>query len=280
MCRKIGFGLIATVLTLGALWVVGAVTLGAGKTNSLVSCTFSKWQKDANDQLPVEVEIQRLQHEVNQIVPDMKNNIVAIGQETVAVRSLKKEVETIEANLGKQKADMLAASEQIERNERYVVYKDREYTTSQAKDKLARELEIYKRNRAELQAKKDLLDARERSLESAKEQLAAMKDQKRELEIQLARLEAKHKALQVAQTRSKFQFNDTRMTEIKKSLAELDARLDVEAETLSLHEEFAGEGRPIQKNRTSQNITQEVREYFNEGGSDNGKAVAETTSKK
>jgi chromosome segregation ATPase len=274
MCKKMGYGLIAAVLTLGALWVVGAATLGTQKTNSLVSWSWNRVKSDANSQVPVEVEIDRLRHEINQLIPDMKKNISQIAEETVAVRNLRKDVETHEATLAKQKADLLAASKQLENADYPVVYRDREYNENQARDKVAREFDLYKRSAADLKFKKDLLEAKESSLEKAKEQLVAMKDQKRELEVQLAKLEAKAKALQVAQTNSKFQFDDSRMAEIKKSLQELQTRLDTEEETIRLTEDFGGvDGKPVQKKTSTKDITQEVREYFGENG--NTKAVAE-----
>jgi chromosome segregation ATPase len=275
MTRKIGYGLIAAVLTLGGLWALGAVTLGAGKTNSLVGWAFCKVKSDANSQVPVEVEIDRLRHEVNQLVPDMKKTISDIAEETVAVRNLRKDVETMEANMGKQKADILTASKQLEEGTTYVVYKEREYTPSQAREKLSRELDLYKRNAADVKFKRELLEAKESSLEKAREQLSAMKEQKKELEVQLAKLEAKQKALKVAQTRSKFQFDDSRMTEIKKSLQDLESRLDKEEEELRLTEDFAIDGKPIQKKVETKDITEEVRDYFGEEAKVNGKAVAE-----
>jgi chromosome segregation ATPase len=273
MTRKIGYGLIAAVLTVGALWVVSAVTLGAGKTNSLVSWAFCSARSNVNNQVPVEVEIERLRHEIAQLVPDMKKSISQIAEETVVVRNLKQEVEVQEAALAKQKSDMLAATKQIENGEYPVLYKDREYNESQAKDKLAKEFNLFKRSSADLKFKKELLEAKESSLEKAKEQLTAMKDQKRELEVQLEKLEAKARALEVAQTRSKFQFNDSRFTEIKKSLKDLDDRLAKEEEELRLTEEFSTDGKPASQKTETRDITLEVREYFGENGK--AKATAE-----
>jgi chromosome segregation ATPase len=267
MTRKIGFGLIAAVLTVAALWVVSAITLGPGKTNSLIGWAFCSARPNANNQVPVEVEIERLRHEIAQLIPDMKKNISQIAEETVTVRNLKKEVETQETVLAKQKTNMLAASRQLEAGEYPVVYNDREYTPNQAREKLAKELDQYKRSASDLKFKKELLEAKETSLEKAKEQLTGLKDQKRELEVQLAKLEAKAKALEVAQTRSKFQFNDARMTGIKKSLEELETRVRVEEEKLKLYEDFTLEGRPIQTpkpGKSTKDVAQEVRDYFGE----------------
>jgi chromosome segregation ATPase len=264
MTRKIGFGLIAAVLTVAALWVVSAITLGPGKTNSLIGWAFCSARSNANNQVPVEVEIERLRHEIAQLIPDMKKNISQIAEETVTVRNLKKEVEVQETVLAKQKTNMEAACRQLESRETLVVYNDREYTPGQAREKLAKELDQYKRSASDLKFKKELLEAKETSLEKAKEQLTGLKDQKRELEVQLAKLEAKAKALEVAQTRSKFQFIDSRLTEIKKSLQDLDDRLQKEEEELRLTEEFATDGKPVSKKTEVKDITQEVREYFNQ----------------
>jgi chromosome segregation ATPase len=275
MCRKVGIGVVAVTLTLGALWTLGAITFGAHKTNSLISCTWNKFQMDANNQVPVEVEIDRIKHEIAQLYNDQKQTMSTIAEETVAVRKLHQETGEIRANLDKQKRDLLAASKQLEERTFPVVYGDREYSNpDHARDKVARELAIYKRNALELKAKEDLLKAREHNLHAAKEQLGSIKDQKRELEVRVAQLEAEYKSLQVAQTKSKFQFNDARLSGIKKSLDELETRVRVEEEKLKLYEDFSTEGKPVatpRTNSTSKNIAQEVREYF---GETNG-AIAE-----
>jgi peptidoglycan hydrolase CwlO-like protein len=269
-----GYGLIAAVLTLASLWVVGAMTLGTQKTNSLVSWSWNRVRSDANSQVPVEVEIERLRHEINQLSPDMKKVISEIAEETVAVKNLRKDVDQHEATLASHKADLLTVSKQIETGTYPILYKDRSYNEVQARDKVSREFDLYKRSAGDLKFKKELLEAKETSLEKAKENLRAMKGQKRELEVQLAKLESQAKALKVAQTNSKFQFDDSRMAEIKKSLQELDDRLAIENEKLRLTEDFGGvDGRPAPQKESTKDITQEVRDYFSENGKT--KAVAE-----
>jgi chromosome segregation ATPase len=267
MTRKIGVFVIAAVLSLAAVWTLGALTLGTHKTNSLISCTWDNWQRDVHNQVPVEVEIERIKHEIARLLHDQQRNMSMIAEEAVAVRKLNEETTTIRANLEQHKKDLLTASRKMEEGDFPVVFKDREYSREVAPDKLARELAIYKRNAAELKAKEELLKAREQALNAAKDQLSSIKDQKRELEVRVAQLEAEYKTLQVAQTRSKFQFNDARMTGIKKSLEELETRVRVEEEKLKLYEDFTLEGRPIQTpkpGKSTKDVAQEVRDYFGE----------------
>ena len=74
-----------------------------------------------------------------------------------------------------------------------------------------------------------------------------MRDQKQDLEVQIAQLEADLKNVRLAQTRCKVQLDDSRLAEIKRSLADLRNRLKVEKTQAELEGEFANDPISVDK---------------------------------
>jgi chromosome segregation ATPase len=258
MIKKIAVGALAAAALL--------VVLQFTKLGSYGRTAWTGVKNAAARQVPVEFEIETVKQQVEQLVPDMKRNLSIIAEATVEVENLEEEVTTIQAKLQEQKGRILAMTRDLESGVQPIVYDGREFTRDRVAERLARDLNSYKRCETELRAKEQLLEAKRRSLETAREQLAAMKDQKRELEIQIAQLEADLKTLRLKQTQSQFALDDSRLSEIKASLAEIRNRLKYETTVAELHGEFVGDDVKVEKrSRPVSEVTREVREYFGQG---------------
>jgi chromosome segregation ATPase len=255
MCRKIGFVALAGMIALAVLTFTRA--------GSYSRTTWNKISTTVQNQIPVEFEIERLRQEVNQLVPDMKKNRSMVAEEMVAVENLREEIATSRANLDRQKADLMAIARDVENGESQVTYNSRTYSAERIKDKLARDLAGYKRSITELKAREQLLDAKERALDVAKEQLTAMLEQKRELEVHIAQLEAELKTVRLAQTKSQFALDDSRLSEIKRSIADLRNRLKVEITELELEGVYGSDPTVRhEKTKPASDVAREVLQYF------------------
>src|SRR5262249_53332106 len=93
---------------------------------------------------------------------------------------------------------------------------------------------------------------------------SAMRSQKDELEVELAKVEAEVKSVRLAQTRSKFQVDDSRLARCKAALQEIRNRLKVEKTVTELQGEFANDAAiPVEKKtKSAADLTKEVRSYF------------------
>jgi chromosome segregation ATPase len=155
----------------------------------------------------------------------------------------------------------------LETGSEFLVYGGRSYSRDRLQTKLTADLASYRRCQEELSSREQLLEAKERSLEATREQLATMRDQKRELEVQIAQLEAELKTVRLAQSRCKFQLDDSRLAEIKASLADVRNRLKVEAKTAELQGEFANDAIPVErKQQSADEVIREVHNYFGNNG--------------
>jgi chromosome segregation ATPase len=258
MVKKVG---IAALAVAAALFVVSHTRFG-----SYVNVSWNKMRACAGKQVPIEFEIERIRNEVAQLVPDMNKHLSAIAEEKVQIESLKDEIATVRINLKQQKENILTMTRDLESNNEQIVYDGRPYSKTRIKEKLDRDFASYKRADAEMKSREQLLDAKERSLGSALDQLASMRDQKRELEVSVAQLEADLKAVRLEQTKSKFQLDDSRLAQIKASLADIRSRLRGEQIEAELKGQFASDNSiPVEKkSKSTTEVTKEVRDYFND----------------
>jgi chromosome segregation ATPase len=237
------------------------------KTN-LGSYGCAAWKKvkvSAVNQVPLEFEIDRLRNEVTRLVPDMRKNLSVIAQEMVAVENLKEDIANTNANLDKQREKIRAMKENLKKGVTPIVYNGRSYRPDRVRDILTTELAACQRAEEAIKHKEQLLEAKEKSLDAAREQLESIKGQKQQLEVELARLEAEVKTLRVAQTRSKIQLDDSRLAQIKGSLAEVRNRLKAELYETDLAGRFNQDGDAVEtKAPSNDDVIRNVEAYLGE----------------
>lgn len=247
----------------GALVAIGLVTLHVTGLSSYSSTAFSKVRSSFKKAVPIEFEIERLRHEVSQLVPEMKKNYRAIAEEMVAVKNLDNEIKTTTTNLAKQKDTLLALTKDLESGKVTLVYDNRPYNADRVKNKLQRDWASYQACEAGLKSKEQLLEAKQASLDVTRERLGAIKNQKEELEVEIARLEAELRTVRLAQTRNKIHFDDSRLARCKATLADIRNRLDAEKYEQDLAGQFSNDSIPVNKKAqpTSQLIN-EIKAHF------------------
>ncbi len=262
-------------VTLGAAIVAGGLmVLSWAGLSSYPAAAFSKVRSAVKKQVPLEFDIERLRHQVAQLVPDMKKNISAIAEMTVSVDTLRQDVVETRARLETQQTNIFTMSKELESGATTVSYRGRDWTAGRLKDKLDTDFTAYQQTEAELKSKEKLLEARERELEAARQQLGTMRTQKQHMELEVARIEAELKELRAVQAKSKYCVNNTSLDKCKATLTELRNRLKVEKTAVQLHDEFDGENIIGQKKtKSAKELTQEIKTYF--GNSQNGEVAAE-----
>jgi chromosome segregation ATPase len=215
--------------------VVTAIAIGAGlfllKSTHLGGYARTAWSKartSVQGQVPLEFQLESIRNEVAQLVPDMRREISRVAAETVAIEGLREEVADIGGKLEKQKELVRTMSEELRNGKnQQVVYRDRKYSAERFQEKLSVALLGAKQCADNLKAKEQLLEAKEKGLEVAKQQLGSIRNQKSTLEVQIAQLEAELKTLRLTQIKSEFQLDDSRLSNIKASIADVKNRMKV-----------------------------------------------------
>src|SRR5438132_11980892 len=165
MCKKIGIAAVAVAVV---LFFLNSTMLG-----SYTSTAFSKIHGSFKKQVPIEFEIDRIKHEIAQLVPDMKKNLSSVAEEMVAIDNLKEDIRVTRERLGTEKENIMTMTKDLEDGAKVINYKGRDYSATRVREKLAADFASYQRCEAEAKTKEKLLDAKERSLDAAREQLAS-----------------------------------------------------------------------------------------------------------
>jgi len=252
--------------------VVTAIAIGAGlfllKSTHLGGYAKTAWSKarqSVQGQIPIEFQLDTIRNEVAQLVPDMKEHISRIAAETVAVEGLREEVADIRVKLDGQKELVRAMTDELRNGKnQHVAFKGHSYSADRFTEKVQIALLGAKQCSDNLKAKEQLLEAKERGLEAAKSQLGSMRTQKSTLEVQIAQLEAELKTMRLAQVKSEFQLDDSRLAHIKASIAEVKNRMKVIQKTAVLVGEFGDEfkGSDEPKVKSKAELVKEAQDFL------------------
>lgn len=256
-------------LALAALAVVaGLFILNNTRLGSYGQTAWGKIRHAAKQQVPLEFELERVKQQVAQLVPDTRKHLSMVAEEMVAIENLKEEIKTAKGNLASQKDTIRAMAAELKSGTERISYAGRTWTRTRMSEKLSADVRACQRLEEEVKAREQLLDHKERALDTTREQLASIRTQKQELEVEIARLEAELKSLRLAQTKSKVQIDDSRLAHIKASLAEIRNRLNVDKKTQELVSQFADPESvtPEPKTQSAADAVKEAEAYLNNGG--------------
>jgi len=213
-----------------------------------------------HDTVPVEFQIERARGLIKGLVPEIRKNLHVIAKEQVEVERLEKQVADAEAKLGKAKEDIMRLKEDLATEQEEYTYHGRTYTVAQVKTDLANRFERYKTSEATLGSLREIYDARQRSLEAAREKLDGMLAARRQLQVDVENLEARLKMVAAAQTTSDYNFDDSKLARAKELVADLRSRLDVAEKLVDAEGHFQGQI-PLDEPAT-ENIVEQVTDYF------------------
>ena len=227
--------------------------------------TSAGWVKDSvKHSIPVGFEIDRARTMIRDLTPDVRRGYHVIAQEEVQVERLEKQIAQAETNLVKERDEILRLKNDLATGQNVFHYANRTYTADQVKTDLANRFARFKTNEATLGTLRDQLQARQRTLDASRNKLEGILAMKRQLEVEVENLEAKSKVIEVAQTTSQYNFDDSNLGHLKELMADIRTRLSVEEKLVCAENQYQGE---IQISvPTSENILDQVSEYFGAAG--------------
>ncbi|HJT76423.1 MAG TPA: hypothetical protein VJ739_04405 [Gemmataceae bacterium] len=249
-----------------ALWalavVAGLVVVGTF-WGSYVRTAWHRVAQNVKAQVPVEFEISRIRGELEQLGPDMRQNLDAVARETVDLQNMKQDIAECKARLEHQKKTILTMKADLETGSKTIVYGETPYPASRIRDKLSRDFEAYKAADRAVQVKEKLLEQKEKALAAHKDQIAQMSSVKDQLEVELARLEAEYQMVKVAETKSPVQFDGSRLANIKSSVKELGNRIKVMEEEQKLQAQFVKDPTiDVEQKAKATSVVKDVDDYF------------------
>ena len=262
MCRKFFTGMV--LLGLGAyLWMgtsVGSyIRTGVGEA--------STWIKG---QVPIETEIKRAKQLLAELGPDITRAKKNIAMEQVLVDRAQKEVVTLASNLELQRTVVLTLNDKVKSDVAEVKLGDRTMSKKDAQKELARQFSLFERSEETLNAKKKTASAREMALVAAKEKYQELVSYKEKLGADLDALEAEYKTTQVQQLGNSFKIEDTRLTQLRSAMDDLEVKIQGE-KALSTMDEIST---PTFEKHNTKDLTDKIDQKFGKSKQGNAKGVS------
>lgn len=252
MCRKLLFwgG--------GGLLLVGLVSGTVAK--SYVKTVAQDVSGALHDAVPVEFEIERAKNMVADLKPEIRKNMHIIAREEVQVQQLEKQIAKIDASLGKSQTDIVRLERDLANGRSIFVYAKREYTRDQVRKDLAARFASHKVKNETLENLQKILSARSQGLTAARAKLDEMITAKKQLEVDVENLEAQLRMVQLAETTSEYQFDDSHLGRVRELIQNVQTRLDVSRKLAESAVEPLGQI-PLDAPSES-SIEDDVAEYF------------------
>jgi hypothetical protein len=184
-----------------------------------------------------------------------------IAQEEVEVARLEKHVGESEGRLAKDRIDIIRLKDDLDSGSERFVYSGRSFSAKQVRSDLESRFNQFKTQEATTLAKQQILLARQKGLNAAREKLDTMLDAKRQLEVDVENLEARLTMVEVAQTSSSFKFDDSKLSRTQELISDISTRIEV-AERLMNVDAKQFDRIPLDEPAEDRDVSEEIAEYF------------------
>jgi DNA repair exonuclease SbcCD ATPase subunit len=227
--------------------------------------TTAGWVKESvKDSVPIQFELERARNMIANLDPEIRRNMHLIAKEEAEVERLASQINGEQDRLGQAESDILRLNEDLKTNKGSFYYGGRNYSVQQVKADLSNRFDRFKVNKATLEKLEQILTARNSKLDAARQKLAAMRAAKQQLEVEVENLEAQQKMVEVAQTVSEFNFDDSQLSRTRKLIDEIRTRIEVAGKMVDADTSFPAEI-PLNEPAETKDITDAVTEYFTHG---------------
>ena len=236
VCSMVKKGLLGAAVAAGGLYLAFGTS-----APSYVKTAFHKVRHNAQDSVPIPFEIDRARDLIQGLEPAILENREILARAEVDVEHLGREIDTVRANLEKEKKGMVALRDGIATGDlRLAKNSSVKYTEDEIKGELAQRLDHYKNVQRILEEKETTLKARQKSVIAARGKLTEMAAQKRTLATQLESIQARLQAIEATEDKSEFHFDDSALAQAKQTVSELERRLEVKARVAEMDGNFSG----------------------------------------
>ena len=263
------------IIATAAVGLLGAFFLGRDVC-SYVGTSATMVRDSVTDQIPTEFQIERARRMLKGLVPEIDRNVHTIAREQVEVQDLNEQIAHAEGRLAKEKVAIKRLTNDLQGGNEVFHYASQKFTRDQVKTDLNHRFERYRTHEGTLASLREMRDARQRTLEGARQNLANMMAQKQNLEVQLEKVEAKLRMLEAQQTASQYSFDSSKLSRAKKLISYLDKRMEIGSQYIDAKGEWTGalEIPVFEDDPVDDDIVDQVTAYFSEQEAQDAPQVA------
>jgi len=261
-------------------WVAVAVVVGLAVVNmtpvgNWVSVGVKKAAAKFEKRIPPETQIEVIKTKIDGLSKVINDNLDKLANESIQVEKLRKDTASLQGRMGDEKATLTALADQLDRGVTKIKYEQREVPASTGKLVLTRKFNEYRNMEEQLKSKAKLLEVRELGLIDAESKVQELIKQREELRTTVAQLEADLKHVELVETRSKFQIDDSELADIKQQMAKVKDIIETRKRKVEYADQFLGNAPTgsTEKKEAAADPVRDVRDYFTNQTKDG--AVAE-----
>lgn len=232
MLKKLVMGTAAAALA-------GSLVLGSDALSYLK--TFgSNVRQAVKSEISVEFELDRIRHEVDNLMPEIRSHMTVVAEQSVDVKDLDRDLTAREASLERQKEAILALRTDLESGKNHFTYRAVSYTRDEVEADLAQRFATYCTAEGSVKRDRQILAAQRDTLRANQKKLDAMLTRKQDLIVKVAQLEARLKQVQAAETINAIEIDDTRLAHVEKMIRDMNRALDVRESLLETEGQVLG----------------------------------------
>jgi len=240
LCSVVKKGVIGAALGSAALFLLFGIS-----APSYVRTAFHKARVTAKNRIPDQFEIDRARVEIANLEPAIIQNRETLARAEVDVEHLESEITSTRSNLAVEKRQLLSLRDDLASgNLRLTGHSDSESELSEAKAALASRFDHFKAVTRVLEEKEATLKARQKAVAAARIQMASLQSAKRNLMTKLEGIEAKLRMIEATQSQNEFNFDDSALSNAKRTVADLEKRLEVKARMAEIEGRLSDDGFP------------------------------------
>lgn len=247
--------------TLG-LGVAAGLIFGADSLSYLQ--TFGSNVRHAvKSEIRPEFEIDRIRHEVGNLMPEIRRHMTVVAEQSVDVKDLEQEIAEHEGSLNRQKEAILALRNDLDSGRDRFTYRAVSYTRGEVESDLAQRFEAFRNSEESLKRNRQILAAQRDTLRANQQKLDAMLSRKQKLVVEVAQLEARLKQVQAAEAVNSIEIDDSRIAHVDKMIREMNRQLDIRQSLLETEGHVLGRI-PVEEDAAApdQNILSEIDSHF------------------
>ena len=245
---------------LGAALVLLLALLFGRNALSYVSTGVDQMSTAVKESVPISFEIDRAHKMIKSLTPEIRRNYHLIAREEIEVEQLERKLAESEKRLARDREEILRLNAELETDRDYYYLAGHRYSSNQVKTDLANRFKHYRTSDATALNLRKVVNARKKGLAAAHEKLNGMLAARRQLEVDIENLEARLKMVEVAQTTSEFNFDDSHLARTRELVQDIDTRIAV-AERLINAETIFHDRIPLDEPEV-EDVSDQISEYF------------------
>ena len=228
---------------------------------SYVKTSANKVSETVKSSVPIDYEIDHARQMIKDLAPEIRRNMHLIAKEEVQVAHVEQRVDDMQKKLSKDRDEIFHLKEALDKGGNVCLLVGRRYTADQVKTDLSNRFKRYRTTEETSFNLAKILDARQQGLDAARQKLNGMLSAKRQLEVDVENLEARMKMVEVAQTTSEFNFDDSHLARTKELILDIQTRIEVSEQLMNSETNFHDQI-PLELSDTVEDISEQVTAYF------------------